>query len=201
MSQDLQVEGMHWCNCEAALRARRKLNGLKDVRVRFRRGTLTGCGIADALLWSASARIADAGYTLVAEKKRRPLWKDALQLVLLLLALAGIYWVMTRTVVAVLMRAFPVARAGMSLGMLLALGLMTSLHCVAMCGGINIAQSASAAQKGRSPARANLMYNLGRVISYTVIGGVVGALACHQHQQHRQGPASRSRGGLHVIMR
>ena len=173
-----QVEGMHCVHCESAVAgAVRKLEGLTDVRVSYRRGTLTALWDADALPFERiAARIADAGYTLVAEKKRRPLWKDALQLVLLLLALAGIYWVMTCTVVADWMRAFPVARAGMSLGMLLALGLMTSLHCVAMCGGINIAQSASAAQKGRRPARANLMYNLGRVISYTLIGGVVGAL-------------------------
>ena len=173
-----QVEGMHCVHCEAAVAgAVRKLEGLKDVRVSFRRGTLTALWDADALpLERISARIADAGYSLVAERKRLSLWKDALQLVLLLLALGAIYWLMTRTVVADWMSAFPVARAGMGLGMLLALGAMTSLHCVAMCGGINIAQSASAAQKGRRPARANLMYNLGRVISYTVIGGVVGAL-------------------------
>ena len=173
-----QVEGMHCVHCESAVAgAVRKLEGLTDVRVSYRKGTLTALWDADALPFERiAARIADAGYTLIAEKKRRPLWKDALQLLLLLLALAGIYWVMTCTVVADWMSAFPVARAGMSLGMLLALGAMTSLHCVAMCGGINIAQSASAAQKGRRPARANLMYNLGRVISYTLIGGVVGAL-------------------------
>ena len=173
-----QVEGMHCVHCEAAVAgAVRKLNGLKDVRVSFRRGTLTALWDADALPFERiAARIADAGYSLVAEKRRRPLWKDALQLVHLLLALGAIYWLMTCTVVADWMSAFPVARAGMSLGMLLALGAMTSLHCVAMCGGINIAQSASAAQKGSRPARANLMYNLGRVISYTAIGGIVGAL-------------------------
>ena len=173
-----QVEGMHCVHCEAAVAgAVRTLKGLKDVRVSFRRGTLTALWNADVLpLERISARIADAGYTLVAERKRRSLWKDALQLVLLLLALGAIYWIMTRTAVADWMSAFPVARAGMSLGMLLALGAMTSLHCVAMCGGINIAQSANAAQKGRRPAQANLMYNLGRVISYTVIGGIVGAL-------------------------
>ena len=156
-----QVEGMHCVHCEAAVAgAVRSLDGLKDARVSFRRGTLTALWDADVLPFERiAARIADAGYSLVAEKKRRHLWKDALQLILLLLALAGIYWVMTRTAVADWMRAFPVARAGMSLGMLLALGAMTSLHCVAMCGGINIAQSASAAQRGHRPARANLMYN------------------------------------------
>ena len=47
---------------------------------------------------------------------------------------------------------------------------------VAFSGGINIAQSAASAQRGHRPGGANLLYNLGRLTSYTVIGGIVGAL-------------------------
>ena len=64
----------------------------------------------------------------------------------------------------------------MSFTALFILGLTTSLHCVGMCGGINLAQSAGAAQSGQKPGRANILYNLGRVCSYTVTGGIVGAL-------------------------
>ena len=52
------------------------------------------------------------------------------------------------------------------------LGLMTSPHCLGMCGGIlmgNCAQS-------HSPALASLAYNGGRVLSYTAIGGIFGML-------------------------
>ena len=171
-----RVEGMHCVHCEAAIeRALAKLPGLEEVRASYRKGTLTA-------LWDEKqvsereidARLRAEGYSLA--KKRRPLWREALKLIALIAVLAGLYWVMTCSAVAGWMSAFPVERAGMSLGMLFMVGLMTSLHCVAMCGGINIAQSANAAQKGRRPARANVLYNLGRVISYTVIGGVVGAL-------------------------
>ena len=171
-----RVEGMHCVHCEAFIeQVLAELPGLKEVRASYRRRTMTA-------LWDEKqlpereidARLRAEGYSLA--KKRRPLWQEGLKLIALIAVLAVLYWVMTRTAVADWMSAFPVARAGMSLGMLFVVGLMTSLHCVAMCGGINIAQSANAAQKGRRPARANVLYNLGRVISYTVIGGIVGAL-------------------------
>lgn len=69
----------------------------------------------------------------------------------------------------------------MGYGMLFAVGLVTSLHCVAMCGGINLSQCVSYRQpeaggNGASKIKPSLMYNMGRVLSYTMIGGIVGGL-------------------------
>lgn len=77
------------------------------------------------------------------------------------------------------------ADARMGYGMLFAIGLATSVHCIAMCGGINLSQciphGADAGKKsGVFSLPPALMYNLGRVISYTTIGfllGFVGFLA------------------------
>lgn len=61
-------------------------------------------------------------------------------------------------------------------------GMLTSIHCVGMCGGIMITQSVSKNNiviekqnevKNLMPA---ILYNAGRVTSYTIIGGIVGAL-------------------------
>jgi sulfite exporter TauE/SafE/copper chaperone CopZ len=52
------------------------------------------------------------------------------------------------------------------------LGLMTSPHCLGMCGGILLGNCA----QSRSPALASLAYNVGRILSYTAIGGIFGAL-------------------------
>ena len=52
------------------------------------------------------------------------------------------------------------------------LGLMTSPHCLGMCGGILLGNCA----QNRSPALASLAYNGGRILSYTAIGGIFGAL-------------------------
>ena len=73
---------------------------------------------------------------------------------------------------------FPLATEDMGYGMLFVIGLLTSVHCVAMCGGINLSQCISGAGgQGRFAGLfPSLKYNLGRVISYTVIGGIVGAI-------------------------
>lgn len=73
----------------------------------------------------------------------------------------------------------PKAEAGMSLGYMFLLGLISSTHCIGMCGGILLSQTAGACGEnaGRKKAlRASLAYNGGRVASYTVIGGIFGAV-------------------------
>lgn len=173
-----RVDGMHCQHCETAVRrALSGASGLSEVNVSFPNGTLTA-------LWDEKllqekeidARLREAGYGLIRGTKGAGWLRDVLRL-LLAIAAAGIFYLLfTRTGVADLMRAFPTARAGMGLGALFAVGPATSLHCVAMCGGINLAQSAASAQRGAKPSRANLLYNLGRLCSYTLIGGIVGAL-------------------------
>lgn len=70
------------------------------------------------------------------------------------------------------------ADSGMGYGMLFVIGLITSVHCVAMCGGINLSQTLQRGTKdiSRLMFKNTLAYNMGRVISYTVIGGCLGAI-------------------------
>ena len=63
-----------------------------------------------------------------------------------------------------------------SCSILFAAGLATSLHCLGMCGGINLAQSIQTAAQKQRLLRGNLLYNLGRIISYTGIGAIVGLI-------------------------
>lgn len=77
---------------------------------------------------------------------------------------------------------FPQAKAGMGYSMLFIIGLLSSVHCIGMCGGINISQCMPTSIKSNTKAgfwqavSPSLLYNLGRVISYTIIGGVVGSI-------------------------
>ncbi len=68
----------------------------------------------------------------------------------------------------------PTVDENASLVVLFFIGLLTSFHCVAMCGGINLSQCLTFENDNK--VSANLQYNLGRVVSYTFIGGVVGAI-------------------------
>ncbi len=74
----------------------------------------------------------------------------------------------------VLVSNVPVIDENTSLALLFIIGLLTSFHCVAMCGGINVTQCMTF--KGQGKFSPNLMYNLGRVTSYTILGGIVGAI-------------------------
>jgi sulfite exporter TauE/SafE len=115
---------------------------------------------------------------------------------------------------------FPIVSEGAGYAMLFVIGLLTSLHCVAMCGGINLSQTIARTEDeaGRLPEQAadrkagrgrttesgsgrggatgpgpghgqsralvskaaalrpSALYNLGRVVSYTLVGALVGAL-------------------------
>jgi sulfite exporter TauE/SafE/plastocyanin domain-containing protein/copper chaperone CopZ len=61
--------------------------------------------------------------------------------------------------------------------MLFIIGAITSLHCIGMCGGIMMSQTLSSPNKNKSEAiKPALLYNIGRIISYTMLGGIVGAV-------------------------
>lgn len=60
----------------------------------------------------------------------------------------------------------------LSYGAAFLLGLVTSPHCICMCGGILLGQTV----RRPSPVLAAASYNLGRTVSYTLIGAIIGAL-------------------------
>lgn len=59
-----------------------------------------------------------------------------------------------------------------SLPMLFVIGLLTSIHCISMCGAINLIAIYDSNRTFKRP----VWYNVGRILSYTIIGGFVGAL-------------------------
>lgn len=64
-----------------------------------------------------------------------------------------------------------------SYAVLFIVGVLTSIHCVGMCGGIMLSQTLSKESTNKFEAiQPALLYNLGRVVSYTILGGIIGAL-------------------------
>lgn len=58
-------------------------------------------------------------------------------------------------------------------------GMLTSIHCIGMCGGIMLSQSISKDDGIKNKFESilpSILYNAGRIVSYTILGGVVGAL-------------------------
>jgi len=64
-------------------------------------------------------------------------------------------------------------------GLIFIIGLLAGFHCLGMCGGLVIAYSTSnlkSQNQAKNLASPHLQYNTGRLISYTVIGGVLGGI-------------------------
>ncbi|MFA5188428.1 MAG: sulfite exporter TauE/SafE family protein [Patescibacteria group bacterium] len=64
-------------------------------------------------------------------------------------------------------------------GLIFMIGLLASFHCIGMCGGLVIAYSTSGLKSENQEKKLvtpHFQYNLGRLISYTVIGGVLGGI-------------------------
>jgi len=72
--------------------------------------------------------------------------------------------------------------SGIEFGVMLSLGLLSSLHCAQMCGPIVVSYSlasiqtpsSASATSGRSPFFGHLAYNAGRILTYSALGAVAG---------------------------
>ena len=156
-------------NCKKAIEnGLGNITGVKSVSVNYKTGK---CEIAiDTGLvgWKDIFNaIEDLGYTIGNNKKT-----DLINIISIVVIIVSLYYFLEQTGLLNLLNFEKVADSTMGFGMLFVIGLMTSVHCIAMCGGINISQCLSENKKfsGLSP----VMYNLGRVVSYTVIGFVLG---------------------------
>lgn len=80
-------------------------------------------------------------------------------------------------------------------------GLLTSVHCVGMCGGIMLSQTVGNESITKFEAmKPALLYNAGRVISYTILGGVIGAAGSVFSLSFKSKAAVQIIAGIFMIM-
>lgn len=68
----------------------------------------------------------------------------------------------------------PTINDNITYGMLFITGLLTSIHCISMCGAINL--MATYNKENKINLKRPILYNLGRLVSYTLLGGAVGLI-------------------------
>lgn len=173
------IGGMSCAHCEQTIeRGLLQLDGVESVKASFSKGTADVVFDADRVSRQAlEETVARLGYTT--EGGTRTPASDSRRTAGLLLVIAALFLLLQATGLLNFLAPSRLAQAGMSLGALFVIGLVTSVHCVAMCGGINLSQCVSAgnAPAGKGSAlKPSLLYNAGRVISYTAVGFAVGAL-------------------------
>ena len=173
------VSGMTCAHCEErVVKAAKTVRGVTNAKASFGRGILEltydpAVTEESALNEALTNPVNAEGYRVQGVvKKSQPILK-VIPIVLIILAL---YLILRFTVGFDFFGYIPKIDSTISLTALFVTGLFTSVHCIAMCGGINLSQSVGTDGIAKNKLRNPLLYNLGRVISYTVIGGVVGGI-------------------------
>lgn len=193
-TRTFKISGMTCVNCQNKIeRELKNIKGIISVNVNYSSGTGNITFDSSAIRFAYIEKLVEnLGYTIInPEKSNRKSVKEENSITQILgagLVIFALYTVMNRLGVINIFNSFPEAKSGMGYGVLFAIGLLTSVHCIAMCGGINLSQSISNRQsiscqnesasdnKIFSKFRPGILYNSGRVVSYTIIGGLVGAL-------------------------
>ncbi len=208
--QVFQVKGMTCTSCELNIENRlRKMEGVAKAKASLVTSAVeVHYDAAKVEPEKLSAAIIALGYEVAAQPvKDHEAKKFSINHLLGIgIILLAVYWVINSTIG---FDFIPQVDQSVGYAMLFVIGLLTSLHCIAMCGGINLSQCIKVPADRRTenmevPANRNdltqaggtnaitgvpvaaeswfakfkpsFLYNAGRVISYTFIGGIVGAL-------------------------
>ncbi|MDR0434641.1 MAG: sulfite exporter TauE/SafE family protein [Gracilibacteraceae bacterium] len=181
-SARLRIGGMTCLNCQHRIEKKlRALKGVASAHADNASGATTVTYDAGAVTPAQIIAAVEAlGYQVLTAPGRET--GGAVRAAGFLIIIAALYLFLQRTGLLSLTAPERLAETDMSYGVLFVIGLLTSAHCLAMCGGINLSQCgpARAAQAagggGLAPAYPALLYNLGRIAAYTAIGFIAGAL-------------------------
>jgi len=165
----LYINGMTCANCSSRIE-KKLLNtiGVQKAEVSYNSGKAVVTYDANKVsIAELIAAVDKLGYKASVHN----LGQDAIRIAGFLIIICALYIVLQHFGILNMLVPSQLAKADMAYGMLFLIGLMTSVHCLAMCGGINLSQCVS-----RGGINSPFLYSLGRVISYTAVGFVVGAL-------------------------
>ncbi len=163
-TEHLRVGGMTCVSCQNRIeKSLRNMSGVNSVTVSYS-GGYADISYDESVVSAVDicADIERLDYTV--EKSSTTKTKHTVGLVIIIAALSFLLSQLNLT------NSLPLVESSMGYGMIFLIGLLTSVHCVAMCGGICLTQTIG------NTLKSSALYNIGRVISYTVVGFVVGAL-------------------------
>ena len=174
-----KIKGMSCSSCELKIEnALGKVDGVKRVKVSLAASTATVVyDPAKVNPDQLACVIQKLGYEIYRGDNEKAKSFTVNQLLGIGILIFAIYFIIKSTIG---FNFIPQVDQSFGYGMIFVVGLLTSLHCIAMCGGINLSQcvNQSEAENGSKFARLkpSILYNTGRVISYTIVGGLAGAL-------------------------
>ena len=96
------------------------------------------------------------------------------EIILIITTLILIFYLLYKLVDFNIFNIIPTIDSNITYGMFFITGLFTSIHCISMCGAINLLTVIN--KTGKRNYKRPILYNLGRLISYTFLGAVVGLI-------------------------
>ena len=182
----VKIKGMHCGSCEVLIEQRwKKLEGVHDVKVNYAKGEAT-IHCSDASEAPSLEALHDAvkaqGYQILRAEETQQHHlskkKEYLELGAIVLVLVGLYVVLKQ------FNLFPDLgiSEGMGYGLIFLLGLVAAITtCMAVTGGLLLTVATKYNQlhpelSGKQKFKPHIFFNLGRLTSYAILGGLVGAL-------------------------
>ncbi|MGB4589886.1 MAG: sulfite exporter TauE/SafE family protein [Clostridiaceae bacterium] len=179
VEKKIRLEGLSCIGCEQKVeKALGKLNGISKIKVSYASNSAFIIYSPEKIdLPEIYRTIKKTGYSVLLSDEDTKEEGSITNALLIGLILVGLYIIVKNTIGFNL---FPQVTQNMGYGMLFIAGLFTSIHCIAMCGGINLSQCSGCTQNESNniyhKLKPSFLYNLGRVTSYTILGGIVGSL-------------------------
>src|SRR6202521_1034144 len=183
----VKVQGMHCGNCEVLIeRKLKKIAGVRRVKASHMKGTAEITCYGDLDVNALQSAIGDDGYTVspsLVQSSRAPdstnTGRDYLEIGAVFLILVALYLVLGKFDVLPQNLAIP---SNISYGLALMIGVVASLStCIAVTGGLLVAvaakyNEATTKLSGAQRFKPHIFFNAGRIVSYTLLGGAIGAL-------------------------
>ena len=166
----IQIKGIHCESCKTLIETEVDvLIGVKDIKVDHQTGEtwieFDDQKISQKKIFKAIEKL---NYKVGEEKKiKKNNLNNREWIGILLILFIGGYFLINRFGILEILAKLNEPEIGY--GLIFLIGFLVSFHCVGMCGGLVIAYSV----KNRSYL-AHWQYNLGRFVSYTIIGGILG---------------------------
>lgn len=172
----LKIEGMHCSHCEETIR--KTLLEFKNIKEVTFDGIIASITYYGKLEEEQIIRaVLNQGYITKKEyfNENKKILKTNIQMkefILIFLILILFNILLYKIFGFNIFNMIPTIDNNITYGMLFLTGILTSIHCISMCGAINLLASQQSFKSIKRP----ILYNIGRILSYSIIGGIVGSI-------------------------
>lgn len=172
------VHGMHCHSCVILTEDTVKdIPGITSATSSLKHRTIEVCGDFDGrskeeIIQSLNTELAKHGYTVSTEKQKYFVkWSEFKIAIPITIAFVVFYILLQKIGLVNLVNS-----SSVSYGTAFVIGIIASLStCMAVVGGLVLSMSASFAKEG-SKVRPQFMFHIGRLVSFFILGGVIGAI-------------------------